>query len=151
MRVCSLRLRQRLVSLAVHFLVASNRPALTSPDFFNVDCSRADIRLSLMLTGFHCHKSVVSSISATRLATNTFLLRLLRTVYLLQNCSWPWPKTAHIHLHFVLLDYLFFQLPCHDCCMSFDLFVTRCLSGATLLFLIANAKSADYSFGCERR
>ena len=32
------------------------------------------------------------------------------TVYPLQYCSWVWPKTATIYLHFMFLDYLSFNL-----------------------------------------
>ena len=67
--------------------------------------------LLIQLTCFHCETSVVSSMSATRLATNTCRLRWELCIH----CSWVWPKTATIYIHFVFLDYLFFQTDCHDC------------------------------------
>ena len=66
--------------------------------------------LLIPLTCFHCETSVVSSISATRLATD--------------NCCFRWELCIHCNTVvesvqklqlFMFLDYLYFQPHCHEC------------------------------------
>ena len=64
--------------------------------------------LLIPLTCFHCIQYLSHSIGHKHLFT-------MGTVYPLQYCSWVWPKTATINLHFMFLEYLFLQLHCHDC------------------------------------
>ena len=99
------------------------------------------------LTSFHCEISIVSNTSATRLAKNNCCLRWELCIYRNtvvvsdQNCN----------LHFLFLEYLYFQAHCHDCRLQFQLGVERCLIGAIMFFAIKKTKSADYASGFQRR
>ena len=66
------------------------------------------------------------------------------TVYPLQYCSWVWPKTATIYLHFVFLDYLFFQPQCQNCHFQFQSGNSKMSHGCHPAFSDDNAKSAEF-------
>ena len=104
MRVYSLHLRQRLgtVAQAIHFVVASNRPAQWTTHFSWVPQYWLSAGLLIAPKSLHCEISVVSSISATQLATNTCCLRWKMCIHCYtvvesdQNCNYlssfhvPW-------------------------------------------------------------
>ena len=69
----------------------------------------------------------------------------------LQNSSGVCPKVTTVNLRFAFPHYLFFKSHRHHCCFSSKRGMERCRIGATLHFPNTNAKSAEYSFGFERR
>ena len=114
MRVYSLHPMQRLgsFSLAIHFLVASTRPAQWGTHFSWVpQCWLLWCQCPLGCW-YRPHVSTVKH----QLYPVSHPFDWPQTLSgPLQYCSWVWPKTATIYLHFMLLDYLFFQPHCHDC------------------------------------
>ena len=73
---------------------------------------------------------------------------------LLQNSSGICQKVTTVNLRFVFLHYLFFKslsLTAITAACSSKCYIESCSIGTTLHFPIANAKSASYSLGFERR
>ena len=106
--------------------------------------------LLIRLTCFHCETSVVSSISATRFATNTCYLRWELCIH----CSTVVESDQKLQLIIFIscsLTICSFSLTAMTAVCSSNRGIERCLVGITLHFPMTNAKSAEYSFGCERR
>ena len=106
--------------------------------------------LLIPLTCFHCETSVVSSISATRLATNTCCLRWELCIH----CKTMVESDQKLQLFICIscsLTICSFNLTAMTAACNSNCGIERCLIGATLHFPMTNATSAEYSFGCERR
>ena len=107
-------------------------------------------RLLKPLTWFHCETLVISKISATLFATNTCCLRWelwihCRTVVesVLKLQLWIF---ASCSFTICSLSLTAITAACNSKCG-----MERCRIGATLHFPITNVKSAEYSFGFDRR
>ena len=106
--------------------------------------------LLIPLTCFHCESSVVSSISANRLATNTCCLRWDLCIH----CNTVVESDKNLQLFIVIscsLTICSFNFTAMTAACNSNRGIERCLIGATLHFPITNAQSAEYFFGCERR
>ena len=106
--------------------------------------------LLIPLTCFHCEKSVVSSISATGLATNTCCLRWELCIH----CNPVVESDQKLQLFIFIscsLTICSFNLTAMTAACNSNRGIERCLIGATLHFPMTNAKPAEYSFVCERR
>ena len=79
------------------------------------------------------------------------LLLAMGTVYPLQNCSSVWPKLQLFICISCSLTICSFNLTAITAACNSSRGIERCLIGDTLHFPMTNAKSAEYSFGCERR
>ena len=98
----------------------------------------------------HCGTSDVSSISATLLATSTCCLRW----ELCNNSKTVFESEQKLRL-FVFnscsLTICSLKLTAMTAACNSNRGIERCLIGATPLFPMTNAKSAEYFFSCERR
>ena len=106
--------------------------------------------LLIPLTYFHCETSVVSSIAATQLATNTCCLRCETCIH----CNIVVESDQKLQLFIFISCSLIicsFNLTAMTAACNSNRGIERCLIGATLHFPITNAKSVEYCFGCERR
>ena len=106
--------------------------------------------LLIPLTCLHCETSIVSSISATQLATNTFCLQWELCIH----CSTVVESDQKLQPFIFIscsLTICSFSLTAMTAACNSNHGIERCLIGATLHFPMTNAKSAEYYFVCERR
>ena len=106
--------------------------------------------LLIPLTCFHCETSVISSISATQLATNTCCLRWKLCIH----CNTVVESDQKLQIFIFIscsLTICSFNLTDMTSAFNSNRGIERCLIGAILHFPMTNAKSAEYSLGCGRR
>ena len=106
--------------------------------------------LLIPFTCFYCETSVVSSISATRLVTNTCCLRWELCIHF--NAVVESDSKLHLFiLIFCSLTICSFNLFAKTAACNSTRSIERYLIGVILLFPMKNAKSAEYGFDCECR
>ena len=123
---------------------------ITSTKFLDVDLVPISTGLLIPLTCFYCETSVVSTISATRLATSTCYLRWKPCIH----CNTVVESDQKLQLFIFIscsLTICSFNLTAMTAACNSKRDIERCFIGATLHFSMTNGKSAEYSFGCERR